>query len=92
MSEDFDVTLAGEGEGQVRLALKPRKGEGELGRLQISVDAQSYDIVGAEIVDPLGNTTRLRFGDLRRNTGLDEAQFHFVVPPGVDVIEAPIGN
>jgi outer membrane lipoprotein carrier protein len=92
LSEDFDVTLAGEGEGQVRLALKPRKGEGELGRLQLSVDAQSYDIVGAEIVDPLGNTTRLRFSDLRRNTGLDEAQFHFEVPPGVDVIEAPIGN
>jgi outer membrane lipoprotein-sorting protein len=37
-------------------------------------------------------TTRLRFSDLRRNTGLDEAQFHFEVPPGVDVIEAPIGN
>jgi outer membrane lipoprotein carrier protein len=92
LSEDFDVTLAGEGDGVVRLALKPRKGEGELGRLQLSVDARSYDIVGAEIVDPLGNTTRLRFTDLRRNTGLDEAQFHFVVPPGVDVIEAPIGN
>lgn len=92
LSEDFDVALAGEDDGVVRLALKPRKGEGELGRLQLSVDARSYDIVGAEIVDPLGNTTRLRFSDLRRNTGLDEAQFHFEVPPGVDVIEAPIGN
>jgi chaperone LolA len=81
LSEDFEVALAGEGEGQVRLALKPRKGEGELGRLQLSVDAQSYDIVGAEIVDPLGNTTRLRFSDLRRNTGLDERS-STEVPPG----------
>jgi len=77
----------------VRLgSLAPRKGESELGRLRLSVDARSYDIIGAEIVDPLGNTTRLRFSDLHRNTGVDEAQFHFEVPPGVDVIEAPIGN
>ena len=72
--------------------LVARKAEGELGRLRLTVDAKSYDIVGAEIVDPLGNVTRLRFSDLRRNTGIDDAQFKFIVPPGVDVIEAPIGN
>lgn len=92
LSEDFDVRLDGEGEGVIHLALTPRKGEGELGRLRLSVDAHTYDIVGAEIVDPLGNITRLRFSDLRRNSGFDDAQFRFDVPPGVDVIEAPIGN
>ena len=66
----------------IQLALRPRKAEGELGRLRLTVDAQSYDIVGAEIVDPLGNVTRLRFSDLRRNTGLDDAQFRFEVPAG----------
>lgn len=92
LSEDFDVRLDSEGEGVIHLALTARKGEGELGRLRLTVDAHTYDIVGAEIVDPLGNITRLRFSDLRRNTGLDDAQFRFDVPPGVDVIEAPIGN
>jgi outer membrane lipoprotein carrier protein len=92
LSDDFDVQLDGEASGVIHLALRPRKADGELGRLRLTVDAQSYDIVGAEIVDPLGNITRLRFSDLRRNTGLDDAQFNFVVPPGVDVIEAPIGN
>lgn len=92
LSEDFDVRLDGEAEGVIHLALTARKGEGELGRLRLTVDAHTYDIVGAEIVDPLGNITRLRFADLRRNTGLDDAQFRFEVPSGVDVIEAPIGN
>jgi outer membrane lipoprotein carrier protein len=92
LSEDFAVRLDGDGEGVLHLALTPRKGEGELGRLRLTVDAHTYDIVGAEIVDPLGNITRLRFSDLRRNTGLQDAQFRFDVPPGVDVIEAPIGN
>jgi len=92
LSDDFDVQLDGEGDNVIFLALRPRKAEGELGRLRLTVDAKSYDIVGAEIVDPLGNITRLRFSDLRRNTGLDDSQFTFVVPPGVDVIEAPIGN
>jgi outer membrane lipoprotein carrier protein len=92
LSEDFDVTLDGEGDGVLQLALRPRRSEGEVGRLRLTVDARSYDIVGAEIVDPIGNITRLRFSDLRRNTGLDDAEFRFEVPPGVDVIEAPIGN
>jgi outer membrane lipoprotein carrier protein len=92
LSEDFDVQLDGEGAGVTHLALRPRRVEGELGRLRLTVDAQTYDIVGAEIVDPVGNTTRLRFSELRRNTGMDDAQFRFEVPPGVDVIEAPIGN
>jgi outer membrane lipoprotein carrier protein len=92
LAEDFDVTLDGNGDGVLYLALRPRRGEGELGRLRLTVDAQSYDIVGAEIVDPVGNITRLRFSNLRRNAGLDDTQFQFAVPPGVDVVEAPIGN
>jgi len=92
LSDDFEVTLDGEGEGVLHLALRPRRGEGEFGRLRLTVDKQTYDIVGAEIFDPVGNVTRLRFSDLRRNTGLEDARFAFEVPPGVDVIEAPIGN
>jgi chaperone LolA len=92
ISDDFDATVDGEGDGVLYLALRPRRAEGELGRLRLTVDARTYDIVGAEVNDPVGNVTRLRFSDLRRNTDLADAQFRFDVPPGVDVIEAPIGN
>jgi len=92
LSEDFDAAFEDPPAGRFALALRPRKAAGELGQLRLVVDATSYDIVGAEIVDPVGNVTRLAFSDLKRNTGVDEAQFHFEVPAGVDVIEAPIGN
>lgn len=92
ITDDFDVSLESRDGARIRLALRPRQGESELGRLRLDVDPQTYDIVGAEIVDPVGNITRLRFSNLRRNTGVDDAEFRFEVPPGVDVIEAPIGN
>jgi outer membrane lipoprotein carrier protein len=92
LSDDFDATLDAESASGVTLALRPRRGEGELGRLRLTVDPKTYDIVAAEIIDPLGNMTRLRFSDVRRNVGLDDAQFRFDVPPGVDVVEAPIGS
>jgi outer membrane lipoprotein carrier protein len=92
LTEDFEVTRDGEAPGVIYLALKPRKGEGDLGRLRLTIDDATHDIVGAEITDPVGNVTRLRFSNLQRNSGLDDAQFRFEIPDGVDVIEAPIGN
>ena len=89
--EDFTVELVREEPGLARLLLKPRDGAAELGRLHLMVETDSYDIVGAEIHDPIGNITRIEFSDLRRNTELAASLFHFEIPPGVDVIEAPIG-
>jgi outer membrane lipoprotein carrier protein len=40
LAEDFDVTLDGNGDGVLSLALRPRRGEGEVGRLRLTVDAQ----------------------------------------------------
>jgi len=89
--DDFEVSLEGADDGHVLLALIPRNNSGDVGRLRLTVAASSYDIVGAEIHDPAGNVTRLRFSDLQRNRGVDDSLFRFDVPPGVDVIEAPIG-
>ena len=92
IQDDFKVSLEGEKDGTLLLALVPRKQEGDLGRLVLTVEKESYDIVGAEIHDPLGNVTRLQFSKLKRNSGLSDSLFHFEIPPGVDVIEAPIGH
>lgn len=92
IADDFDVTVDGKAGDRIALSLRPRKGEGELGQLKLSVDATSYDIVGAQVTDPVGNITKLEFTDLRRNTGVGDALFRFEVPAGVDVIQAPIGN
>ncbi|MFN8641947.1 MAG: outer membrane lipoprotein carrier protein LolA [Candidatus Binatia bacterium] len=88
---DFDVTADPPRDGRLLLHLQPR-GDADLGKLVLTVNAATYDIVGAEVTDPIGNVTRLQFSDLRRNVGLRDDAFTFDAPPGVDVVEAPIGN
>ncbi len=92
LRDDFDVTVEPGDPGRLILRLRSRAGDGELGGLRLTVDAESYDLVGAEVTDPVGNVTRVHFSSLRRNLGLAADTFHFEVPPGVDVVEAPIGN
>lgn len=91
LADDFDVTIVDSGEKEIYLELQPKKAEGEFGRLRLIVNPTTYDIAGAEVRDPVGNLTKLRFSDLRRNVGVEDAQFTFAVPPGVDIIEVPIG-
>jgi outer membrane lipoprotein carrier protein len=92
IKDDFTVSLESESEERIELGLAPKKGEGELGNLRLIVERTSYDIVGAEVHDPTGNVTRLRFTDLQRNTGIEDSLFRFEVPPGVDVVDAPIAE
>jgi len=92
LRDDFAVTAVAREGGLLRLELTPRKTDGDLGALRLSVDPATYDILGAEVTDPLGNRTRLFFTDLQRNVGLPDDRFRFEVPAGVDVVEAPIGN
>lgn len=89
--DDFEASIDGSGEGKVTLALLPRRQGGEVGRLRLTVETENYDIVTAEIFDPLGNITRLHFSDLKRNSGLGDSWFEFEVPDGVDIIDAPTG-
>ncbi len=91
LRDDFTVRVERPADAPLRLVLTPRR-DGELGTLILSVDRSSYDIVGAEITDPVGNVTRLRFSDLVRNAGIDSEVFRFEIPSDVDVVEAPIGS
>jgi outer membrane lipoprotein carrier protein len=91
IEDDFAASLDGTEDSHVFIMLVPRRDEGEIGRLRLRVDRRSYEIIGAEVRDPLGNLTKLLFSNLRRNTDLADGLFRFDVPDGVDVIEAPIG-
>jgi outer membrane lipoprotein carrier protein len=93
IAQDFAVRLDGEErEGPVlHLLLEPRRDAG-VGRLRLTVARDSGEIQGAEVHDPLGNVSRVRFDQIRRNVSLSDDQFKFEVPPGVDVVSAPIGQ
>ena len=91
LASDFDASLLpSDKPGVVRLKLVPKQ-EREIGVLVLDVSPQTYDILGAEVTDPLGNVTRLRFRDMKRDVGLDDAKFTFRAPPGTDVVQSP-GN
>ena len=94
IAQDFDVSLDGEDaqNGVLYLLLVPRRDSTGVGKLRLTVARDSGEIRGAEIHDPLGNVSRLRFEHIKRNVGLTDEQFAFQVPPGVDVISAPIGQ
>jgi len=92
LRDDFTAAAVVRDGDVLRLELTPRKADGDLGALRLTLDPDTYDIVGAEVNDPLGNRTRLFLTDLKRNSGLTDDRFHFTVPAGVDVVEAPIGN
>ncbi len=93
IAQDFDVSLDGENHGEpvLHLLLVPRR-NASVGRLRLTVARDSGEIQGAEVHDPLGNVSRLRFDQIRRNLALSDDQFTFEVPPGVDVVSAPIGQ
>ena len=94
IAQDFDVSLDGDEakDGVLHLLLVPRRDSASIGKLRLTVARDSGEIRGAEIHDPLGNVSRLRFEHIKRNVGLSDDQFAFQVPPGVDVISAPIGQ
>jgi len=94
IAQDFTVTLDGESpDGQVlHLMLIPRRTDADVGKLRLTVARNGFDIRGAEIHDPLGNVSRLQFDHMQRNVGLADDQFVFQIPPGVDVISAPVAQ
>lgn len=91
ISDDFNVEFDGESDDGEFYILKliPKRADPDVGQLRLFVTQDSADIRGAEVRDPLGNVSTLRFRNLRRNVGLKDDRFQFEIPPNVDVITAP---
>ena len=89
LASDFDASLVGGDSADViRVKLVPKR-EREIGTLILDVNRTTYDILAAEVTDPLGNVTRLAFSNVKRDVGVDDAKFTFRAPPGTDIVEAP---
>ena len=68
------------------LELLPRKAA-SYQRLTLGVVLPAGDITWTELVDLLGNTTRLEFSDLAFDTKPEASLFSFDPPPGSKVID-----
>ena len=88
LTKDFTPSLVAGERSEIRLRLEP-KSEAEIGALVLDIDPKTYDVLVAEVTDPLGNVTKLAFSNLKRGVGVPDSTFVFQVPDGVDVVEPP---
>lgn len=86
LTEDFLVTEGGVEAGQAKLMLKPRKADGEYRQIEIWFSGELPARLRFE--DPLGGSTDMTFSNTQANPSLKSAQFEFVPPKGVEVVEA----
>jgi outer membrane lipoprotein carrier protein len=89
ITKDFTPSLQAQNGQTYTLRLTPKKDPEAIGLLDLEIDTKTFDIVQATIIDPLGNTTRVRFSNIDRKSPFDESLFLFTVPPGVDIVDTP---
>ena len=80
----FELSEAAARDGLEWLEAKPREREAGFERVRMGFDAEGLRAM--ELLDHFGQTTRLRFLNLRRNPKVDKSEFRFEPPKGTDVL------
>jgi len=80
----FDLSDAGAKDGLEWLEARPREREAGFERVRMGFDADGLRAM--ELFDHFGQTTMLRFLNLRRNPKVDKSEFRFEPPKGTDVL------
>ncbi len=80
----FDVTLEVDTDDYLEFELTPRDEGSLFETLLFAFDARQPTLL--EIVDALGQRTRIYFTEFIANPVLEVSSFEFEIPPGVDVI------
>lgn len=65
--------------------LAPKSSSSDFERVSLAFDARG-ELAAMELLDKLGQSTQIDFGNVRRNVALDARLFRFVPPKGADVI------
>jgi outer membrane lipoprotein carrier protein len=84
LEDNFNVTQAVQEKDVLWVRMEPKRDDTDFRwvRLGFAGDVLKY----MQLADRMNQTTTLEFSDVRRNPALDESQFKFTVPAGVDVI------
>lgn len=80
--------------GDYLLTLTPKQDSAYMSNLTLHIPAELIDgtqaerfpLAGVTILDPNGNTTLLRFNQVKTNTASIPEEFTFIVPPGVEIV------
>ena len=102
LGRDFNIALANperDAQGNWVLELTPRHPSPLIARLLLVVDRRAVDafartgttggylpLHASQVFDGGGNSTLIEFSNIRLNRGLGDQDFHFTIPPGVEVV------
>ncbi|MBN2498060.1 MAG: outer membrane lipoprotein carrier protein LolA [Deltaproteobacteria bacterium] len=76
------------GDGFHVLELVPKK-RARFKKLWFVVEKDSFRVTETIVQDPGDNFNHIRFSKMATNVGLKDEAFHFAIPEGMEVIEAP---
>ncbi len=90
LTDEFATKLLESKDAKTLLVeLVPKRHAGDYKSLQLTVDAATFAVIASTVIDPVGNTNRLVFADMKTNVGLPDAGFKFRPPDGVRIITGP---
>jgi outer membrane lipoprotein carrier protein len=92
LADEFTIAFYGRGDlggpQHYVLQMLPKK-KARFKKLIMVVDQQTFRVTETVVEDPGGNVNHIFFANISTNVGLSDESFHFKIPEGIDVIEAP---
>ncbi|HEY2902055.1 MAG TPA: outer membrane lipoprotein chaperone LolA [Polyangia bacterium] len=91
LADEFDITFAEKpAYGSARdyvLRLQPKHAQSQLQTMMFVVDPGSFHVRESVLVDGQGNINDMQFADVKINSGVADATFHWSPPAGVRIID-----
>lgn len=87
ITEEFEISEIGPAGELYWIELHPIVQDTDFERVRVALAGGELDTM--ELVDNLGQTTRIRFSEVERNVAIEPSQFSFDPPEGTDVIGEP---
>jgi outer membrane lipoprotein carrier protein len=91
LANEFDIAFAPKSpygmSGEYVLALSPKAPQPQVKSILFIVDPRTFDVRESVITDAQGNVNDVVFADIKVNTRVPEAMFHFSPPAGTRVID-----
>lgn len=93
LKDDFMIQYAApqamDKNGNYLLQLYPREKGASYQYLQMTIARKDFHILKVSFDDVMGNSTVLRFSDIKMNAGLSSKLFQFQPPAGVSIFKMP---
>lgn len=91
LASEFDIAFAKEppvgGPRDYVLALSPKQPQAQIKSILFVVDPETFFVRETLIADAQGNTNDLLFSDIKINSHLPDATFHWAPPAGTRVVD-----